>query len=121
MSRDNIRVSFSGCSFRRVVVTRNATGPCLGHRAHRARDDQGCIAADIDHDYAIVRDLMHDLLAVTAEVKIKDSIVETIDVVKTLTKNLALDEGTTAKAVGRLRWLQGFLGERILQGLGLPR
>ncbi len=90
-------------------VIRAIKGHALLHRNHRSRDERGAIVADIDHDYAVVRDLMHGLLQETAEVKIKDTILETIEAVSELTKDLPSTDdpkakavGTTAKAVGKV-------------------
>jgi phage/plasmid primase-like uncharacterized protein len=96
-------------------VIRAIKAHALLHRVHRARDDRGCIVADIAHDYTVVRDLMHDLLAETSEVKIKDSIVETINAVSELTKDLASDDGASAKSVSRLLKLDKSTASRRLR------
>jgi hypothetical protein len=44
---------------------------------------------------------MHDLLAETSEVKIKETVIETINAVSELTKGMDATDGTTAKAVGK--------------------
>ena len=87
----------------------------LLHRQHRALNLRGAIIANIDHDYAAVRELMHDLLAETSEVKIKASVIETIDVVSELTKGLDDKSGTTAKAVGKKLRLDRSTALRRLQ------
>ena len=96
-------------------VIRAIKAHALLHREHRERDEYGAIVADIDHDYAVVRDLMHDLLAEASEVKIKDTIIEAIEVVSKLTTNLAPDDGTTAKAVGQLLKLDKSTASRRLR------
>ena len=82
-------------------VLRAIKAHALLHRDHRGRDDRGAIVADIDHDYAVVRELMHDLLAETSEVKVKETVLETINAVSKLTKDMDRNDGTTAKAVGK--------------------
>ena len=42
----------------------------LIHREHRFENDAGEITADITHDYAVVRELMSDLLAEGAEIEV---------------------------------------------------
>jgi hypothetical protein len=54
----------------------------LLHRQHRRRDDDGAILATIDEDYAAVLPLLGDLLATTAEVKVRAAIADTIEAVK---------------------------------------
>jgi putative DNA primase/helicase len=83
-------------------VIRAIKAHALLHRSHRERDQQGQILADIEHDYAVVRDLMHDLLAETSEVKVKDSTMQTVNAVTHATKDLEADDGATAQAVGKL-------------------
>jgi hypothetical protein len=56
----------------------------LLHRQNRARNSKGAIVATIQEDYAIVRDLMDDIMATTAELKVREQVVKTIDVVKHL-------------------------------------
>ena len=55
----------------------------LLHRQHRRkRDEDGAILATIDEDYTAVRALMSDLLATTAEVKLRAAVAETVAAVK---------------------------------------
>jgi hypothetical protein len=54
----------------------------LLHRQHRRRDDDGAVLATIDEDYAAVLPLLGDLLATTAEVKVRAAITDTIEAVK---------------------------------------
>jgi DNA-binding MarR family transcriptional regulator len=69
----------------------------LLHRDHRNRDDTGRIVADIEHDYAAVRDLMADILATGVELKAQAKIVELIEVME------ELDErgGVAVRALGK--------------------
>jgi Bifunctional DNA primase/polymerase, N-terminal len=73
----------------------------LLHRDHRKHDDKGNIIATIADDYATVRELMADLLATTAEVKLRATMVETIAAVQALQPLGQLKEGTTVQAVLR--------------------
>jgi hypothetical protein len=54
----------------------------LLHRHHRQRNENGAIVATIDDDYAAVRPLMSDLLAASAEIKVRAAIVETVAAVQ---------------------------------------
>jgi hypothetical protein len=82
-------------------VLRAIRAHALIHREHRELNAHGAIVADIARDYAVVRELMHDVLAETAETKIKETTFETIEVVRHLTEGLDEDEGVTAAAVGK--------------------
>jgi len=82
-------------------VLRAIMAHALLHREHRDFDDRGRIVANLDHDYAVVRDLMHDLLQETAEVKIKETTLETIAAVNEVTIDMAPDDGATRQAVAR--------------------
>ena len=55
----------------------------LLHRQHRRRDDDGNILATIDQDYGAVLPLLGDLLATSAEVKVRAAVADTIEVVRT--------------------------------------
>jgi hypothetical protein len=74
----------------------------LLHHELRYKDGRGRIDADI-LDYAIVRDLMADLLAESAGVKVSAAMRETVDAVKQL-QPLGSNRGVTAQDVA------GFLG-----------
>ena len=54
----------------------------LLHRGHRNRDKEGAILATIDQDYRAVSELMSDILAASAEVKLAAPMAETIAAVK---------------------------------------
>ena len=56
----------------------------LLHRDHRARDADGAIIATIVDDYRIVRTLMTDILASAVELKIRQTILDTIATVREL-------------------------------------
>ena len=57
------------------------------HRQHRKRSNKGSIMATISNDYRAIRNLMGDLLDVTAEVKMKTKMPETIAAVKRVQPN----------------------------------
>jgi phage/plasmid primase-like uncharacterized protein len=95
-------------------VIRAIKAHALIHRAHRDRDVTGAIVADFT-DYAVVKELMGDILAEVAEAKTKDSMQETVDAVKSATKGLAETEGATALTVARLLKLDRSAGWRRLR------
>jgi hypothetical protein len=57
----------------------------LLHREHRERDEDGCLIADIDHDYAAAYQLMSEFMASAAEVRLRKRIHETVKAVRDLT------------------------------------
>lgn len=71
----------------------------LMHRQHRARDEDGYIVATIA-DYAAVRPLMADILATTAEVKVRKAIEQTIDVVRDLRQEGIVSVHDVARRLG---------------------
>ena len=73
----------------------------LLHRRHRLIDDCGRIIADIEYDYATVRDLMNALIAESAGVAVRPGLQETIEAVALETAGLAKDEGASALAVAK--------------------
>jgi hypothetical protein len=68
-------------------VLRAIKAHALLHREHRLRDEQGQIVATGEEDYAAIWDLMADLLAETAEVKMRKATIETIEAVRKLQPN----------------------------------
>lgn len=74
----------------------------LLHRRHRLVDDFGRIIADLEHDYATVRDLMNAIVAESAGVAVRPGLQETIEAVEKATAGLATHEGATAAQVGKL-------------------
>jgi hypothetical protein len=100
-------------------VLRAIKAHALLHRNHRERDDRGHIVADIDHDYRAVRGLMEGLLAEISGVKMSDTVAETIEAVRVLTKDLPEDQGVTAVAVGRhLKLDKSAAGRRLSKAVG---
>jgi hypothetical protein len=85
----------------------------LLHRHHRRRNEQGAIRATLE-DYTTVRELLGDVIAAGAEVKVREQIVETIAAVEELenshgsegvsvrevAKRLRLDRSTAPSALG---------------------
>lgn len=59
----------------------------LLHRANRQRDDQGRIVATIDQDYAVVRNLVADLLSEGVEAAVSPTVRETVNAVAEATKS----------------------------------
>src|SRR5262249_27274796 len=80
-------------------VLRAIKAHALLHREHRERDADGQIVANIEHDYAVVRKLMNALLAESSGLAVKQAVVETVEAVKQVTKEMAGDEGATAQAI----------------------
>ena len=74
----------------------------LLHRQHRNLDERGRIVANVDHDYAVVRDLMHGLLQETSEAKIKETTLETITAVTQATVGMGSEDGATCQVVARI-------------------
>ena len=83
-------------------VLRAIKGHALLHRQHRELDERGRIVADLDNDYAAVRDLMHGLLQETSDVKIKETTLETIAAVTEATFGMGSEEGATCQAVAKI-------------------
>lgn len=64
------------------------------HQATRRRDDEGCIIATVD-DYAVVRELVHALIAEGVEATVPSTVRETVEAVKRL---LATGKGDVSVA-----------------------
>ena len=65
------------------------------------RDDEGRVIADIANDYAIVADLMNDLVDVQNDLKLRRQIEETIDAVKEQDGDGTDSKGVTAQEVAK--------------------
>jgi hypothetical protein len=96
-------------------VLRAIMAHALLHRDHRDRDERGRIVANLDHDYAVVRDLMHGLLQETSEVKIKETTLETITAVNEVTIDMSPEDGATCQAVARVLKLDRSAAHRRLR------
>src|SRR5262249_17043172 len=74
----------------------------LLHRAQRDRDESGQVVANVEHDYAVVRQLMNAIIGESAGVAINPAIIETIDAVVKATIGMTQAEGASAKDIGAL-------------------
>lgn len=80
-------------------VLRAVKAHALLHRQHRNRDHMGQIVADIEHDYAVIRQLMNALIAESSGVAINIAVQETVNAVGEATEHMAPDEGVSAQTV----------------------
>jgi hypothetical protein len=85
----------------------------LLHRAHRDHDEDGAIKATLE-DYAVVRDLMADLLAAASELKISEVMAQTIAVVEDFQFETEEDEA-------RERSNEGVTVRQVAEVLNLDR
>jgi 5S rRNA maturation endonuclease (ribonuclease M5) len=83
-------------------VLRAIKAHALLHRQHRSRDGSGQIVADIHKDYAVVRDLMHAILAEGAGVAVSKMTAETIAAVEQATINLSDEQGATGQDISKV-------------------
>jgi hypothetical protein len=74
----------------------------LLHRDQRDRDDAGRVVADVDCDYAVIRELMSPIIAESAGVEVSKAMTATIDAVVKATSGLEKDEGANAKEIAKL-------------------
>src|SRR5262249_3474434 len=88
----------------------------LLHREQRARDDQGQIIADIEHDYAAVRGLMSAILAEGSGTAIKETMQETITAVEQATAGLDATQGASAQDIAKVLKLDKSAARRRLVG-----
>jgi hypothetical protein len=93
-------------------VIRAIKAHALLHREHRQQDERGIIA-DIENDYATVRELMNDLLAESSGVAVHPAMNQTIDAVRQacLTSTVG---GASALAVGQILKLDKSAARRRL-------
>jgi hypothetical protein len=82
-------------------VIRAIQAHALLHREQRGRDDDGQIVADIERDYATVRELLNSILAEVSGVAVNKAMTETIDAVSKATAGMSEAEGASAQDVGR--------------------
>ena len=87
----------------------------LLHRDQRGRDDAGRIVADIDHDYAVIRELMNPIVAESCGVAVNPATTATINAVVKATANMDTKEGASAKDIGVLLQLDRSAAWRRLQ------
>ena len=89
----------------------------LLHREHRSEKD-GAIQATIKEDYAIVVSLMGDLMATAAEVKVREAVAQTVEVVEELLRvpAVAASGGVTVQQVkAKLALNQSSASRRLRQ------
>ena len=73
----------------------------LLHRDQRGRDDTGQVVADIEHDYATVRELMNAILGEGSGVAVNKAMAETINAVTNATIGMSEAEGASAQDIAR--------------------
>jgi hypothetical protein len=83
-------------------VLRAVKAHALIHRQHRDRDDTGQIVADIEHDYAVIQQLMNALIAESSGVALRPGLQETIEAVGNLTSAMRPEEGASPQAVATI-------------------
>ena len=86
----------------------------LLHREHRARDTEGRIIANIEHDYETVRALLGPILAEHSGVAVKKTMLETMKAVEEATAGLSKEEGASAQDIARALKLDKSAGWRRL-------
>jgi hypothetical protein len=90
----------------------------LLHRAHRRSNKDGEIIATITKDYAAVATLMGDLMATSAEIKVRKTVTETVEAVETLLSRpeLARSGGVTVQHIKtKLKLNQSSASRRLRQ------
>jgi energy-coupling factor transporter ATP-binding protein EcfA2 len=86
----------------------------LIHRNHRKTSEFGEIIADVENDYAAVRDIMKDVMAESSGKAVKETVKQTVAAVKQATAGMAEDEGATAQQVGKILKLDKSTARRRL-------
>ena len=85
------------------------------HQNNREKNEFGQIVATIEQDYAVVFDLLSDLLAENLGMKISKSVLEAVEMVRALQGD-NLDDGATALQVSaRLRISEASGKRRLAQ------
>ena len=84
----------------------------LLHRATRDRDDRGRIVATLD-DYAVVRELVADVVSEGVEATVPQTVRQTVEAVRRLGEDS--DEPVMIKAVGKKLKLEGQPAYRRVQ------
>jgi len=74
----------------------------LLHQASREKDSEGRIIADIDNDYAVVRELVADLVAEGVDATVPTAIRETVESVLELVENGSSDGVSIAQLAAKL-------------------
>jgi hypothetical protein len=89
----------------------------LLHRHHCERDKSGCLLADIDNDYATVRELMAEFMAEAAEVRARKRIRETVEIVGELTTGPRSANATVPLVATKLRVSETTARRRLKQAV----
>jgi hypothetical protein len=74
----------------------------LLHRDQRDCDAAGRVVADVDRDYAAIRELMNPIVAESAGVEVSKAMTATIDAVVKATSGMEKGEGANAKEIAKL-------------------
>ena len=82
----------------------------LLHQATREHDEHGRVVATLE-DYAVVRELVHDLIADQLESAVPHTVRETVEAVKDLA--LGTDEATTAQVAAALKLDRSAASRRV--------
>jgi hypothetical protein len=83
-------------------VFRAIKAHALLHRDQRKQDETGRIKAEIESDYAAVRELMNPILAEGSGVAVSKATTETIEAVKEATVGMGESEGASVRTVARI-------------------
>jgi hypothetical protein len=83
-------------------VIRAIKAHALLHREQRQRDDAGQIIADLERDYAIVRELLNPILAEASGVAVTKAMEETIAAVAKATIGMTESEGANAQDIAHV-------------------
>jgi hypothetical protein len=75
----------------------------LTHLASRERDGEGRIAATIEQDYAVVRELVVDLVGEGVETTVPKTVRETVEAVKRLREGSKVEPVTVAELARKLK------------------
>jgi biotin operon repressor len=85
----------------------------LLHQASRDRDAQGRIIATIEEDYAVVRELVADLVSDGIEVTVPKTVRETVEAVKRLRKASSGEPVTVAELARELKLDRSAVSRRV--------
>jgi hypothetical protein len=96
-------------------ILRAIKAHALLHRQHREVDERGQIVADVEHDYAAVRELLLEIVGAAAGTKLSKAMKETVDAVREATKDCVHDsDGTSSLAIAQLLRLDNSAARRRL-------
>ena len=83
------------------------------HQASRDRDDDGCIIATIEEDYAVVRELIADLVSEGIEVTVPKTVRETVEAVKRLREASSGEPVTVVELARELKLDRSAVSRRV--------